>query len=710
MANLAQTQTPIGSRRRASTTRDFTLPARRQTDGPGLEVNAPIVGRNKSGAQALMEILNVANDAAGSGLEALQIAEDRKRDEQRALGSADAVSGREADPALLKVRAYANGFHKAAAQRSAVELGIKGEQAVQELLAKDPDATLEDVNEALDQVFSSVAVDEDGNPRLLGTAEATRDFATILAGTRAQLLGPAAEQIRTRQWDKDLDNRAFLLIAQGLPGVGPLPGSGKIAGPLEAAPQGEPKGTLIAPKVVPTALITGRMPVAGRVTDDFTKHLKRKSAGLDIAAPPGSPVELPASGVVRVGRDARSGNYVQVDHGNGVVSTYSHLSRVDVKSGQRVEAGTVLGGVGQTGNATGPHLHYRVKVNGKDVDPASYKFDGAPGAQDGRSPSDPNLAPADDGTRLGTIAPPKVDFESVINDPALATIPIAYRKEKMLQAIMIYADEYNRPDVLEGLWRSTRPDGTPSFSPKEIATIRDEAERLSEKGRIEAKRAERDRHEANEEKLLSEYINDREPSKAMLQDWANKGLISPEFAFSQIRHSEAEAEQAAREARAEERMARAEAEQETDSVIASMIVAREAGILTDAGYEDDRARFMRGEFGFGKRAAARFRTLQAASRRGLAVVQEQPLAKMYAADLAQIFPRTTAARGGGLLDRLGSNGDTRLHDAALAAYSRYLSEGLSPPEAHAKVFKEYRAVQQGGRSARQSRIKELQSK
>jgi murein DD-endopeptidase MepM/ murein hydrolase activator NlpD len=68
-----------------------------------------------------------------------------------------------------------------------------------------------------------------------------------------------------------------------------------------------------------------------------------------------------------------SGNAVIIDHGAGVFTSYSHLSRIDVAVGRRVEKGEVIGLIGATGRATGPHLHWGVKVNAVTVNPLSFQ-------------------------------------------------------------------------------------------------------------------------------------------------------------------------------------------------------------------------------------------------------------------------------------------------------------------------------------------------
>jgi murein DD-endopeptidase MepM/ murein hydrolase activator NlpD len=95
--------------------------------------------------------------------------------------------------------------------------------------------------------------------------------------------------------------------------------------------------------------------------------------GIDIGSSPGTPIAAPAAGkVVRAGSGPDFGRHIVIDHGNGVRSLYGHLKQLDVKAGQRVEQGQVIGLVGSSGKSTGPHLHYEVSVNGKPVDPRSF--------------------------------------------------------------------------------------------------------------------------------------------------------------------------------------------------------------------------------------------------------------------------------------------------------------------------------------------------
>jgi murein DD-endopeptidase MepM/ murein hydrolase activator NlpD len=96
----------------------------------------------------------------------------------------------------------------------------------------------------------------------------------------------------------------------------------------------------------------------------------RAHLGVDYAAPVGTPVRSVGDGVVEAaGQQGGYGNVVTVSHRNGHKTLYAHLSRIDVRVGQNVSQGQSLGGVGATGWATGPHLHFEFRVNGKHQDP-----------------------------------------------------------------------------------------------------------------------------------------------------------------------------------------------------------------------------------------------------------------------------------------------------------------------------------------------------
>ncbi len=94
--------------------------------------------------------------------------------------------------------------------------------------------------------------------------------------------------------------------------------------------------------------------------------------GVDVALPAGTPVRAPADGVVILAADhpfTLEGNLLMIDHGLGLNSAFLHLSRIDVRPGDHVRQGQVIGGVGMTGRATGPHLHWGLRWNDARLDP-----------------------------------------------------------------------------------------------------------------------------------------------------------------------------------------------------------------------------------------------------------------------------------------------------------------------------------------------------
>ncbi len=128
----------------------------------------------------------------------------------------------------------------------------------------------------------------------------------------------------------------------------------------------------------PEALVFDR-PVDGPLSSPFGLRRffngkpRRPHSGLDIAAPAGTPVRAPAAGVVtETGDYFFNGRTVFLDHGQGLVSMFCHLSRIRVRPGDVLARGQVLGEVGATGRVTGPHLHWTVSLNDARVDPALF--------------------------------------------------------------------------------------------------------------------------------------------------------------------------------------------------------------------------------------------------------------------------------------------------------------------------------------------------
>jgi len=124
-----------------------------------------------------------------------------------------------------------------------------------------------------------------------------------------------------------------------------------------------------------------RKPVIGEI--EFTSGFGVRSdpflgrpamhTGLDFRAAAGDPVRATANGkVVSSGWSGGYGRMVEVDHGNGLSTRYGHLSEINVRVGDSVRIGQVIGAVGSTGRSTGPHLHYETRIDGDAVDPQKF--------------------------------------------------------------------------------------------------------------------------------------------------------------------------------------------------------------------------------------------------------------------------------------------------------------------------------------------------
>lgn len=181
-----------------------------------------------------------------------------------------------------------------------------------------------------------------------------------LAGSKtakAQRLGVTKKQIAA-----DLAESAALAAA-----------SAEIAARIRAAAAQSPSGG-DAPAPAPAPAGGGMTwPVSAPITSPFGMRWGRMHEGLDLAASYGSPIRAAQAGtVIYCGWMSGYGNFVMIDHGNGLVTTYAHQARIAVGCNQTVSQGQTIGYVGSSGNSTGPHLHFEVRRNSSPVDPLGY--------------------------------------------------------------------------------------------------------------------------------------------------------------------------------------------------------------------------------------------------------------------------------------------------------------------------------------------------
>jgi murein DD-endopeptidase MepM/ murein hydrolase activator NlpD len=224
----------------------------------------------------------------------------------------------------------------------------------------------------------------------LGTAAATTGDANRLSGTsaasKAASAAAAAHSGTAAATDSGIEANATSPSAASDSDDMPAP-----AGPVYVAGNAETGVDLAPGKVVPTRPAMGGAPSADAarrkaralpeltvttrkpggawvnpnptavVTSCFGQRWGRLHAGVDLAAPDGTPIVAAGAGVVvRAGVAEGYGNAVLIDHGNGFLTHYGHLSKITVTVGQHVAAGQQIGNEGSTGHSTGPHLHFEV--------------------------------------------------------------------------------------------------------------------------------------------------------------------------------------------------------------------------------------------------------------------------------------------------------------------------------------------------------------
>jgi murein DD-endopeptidase MepM/ murein hydrolase activator NlpD len=705
--NLARVQEAVDARRRGSQNRDYTLPSRRETRAADLEVNAPISRPNNSGSQVLLRTLGLAEDFGQSVVGYAGRVKERRDKERAAQAAVDFQSGTKDEKLATKYQAYRESWYTEKAKASAAELDRLAAANVVELLADEDDpATLEDVSGVLNAAYSAALTGADGKLVEFETEEGRRAVADQMARTRARIMGEAVGIIRERQLRQHSELVSSNLINElqarfSAPPLTTLPGAttsgleeafdASFGKPAPAA--GEAPTLPSAAQPAAAAFVTPFRGGRFRVTDAFgaPRLGGRKHNGLDMAVPAGTVVHpiLPGGTVLEVDPVGKTeaGKFVKIDHGNGYVSSYSHLGRVNVVKGEAITGDTELGPAGSTGRSTGPHVHLVVRKNGKAVDPQ--KLFGKPAELPAGGPSGPAEQPTPP-AEAGTGRP----LEQLDVEDQLARFPDGVQKKEakasLIQAYLTVAGELRRPDLLDSLWRSKKKDGSNSFSPEEINSIREARDRMATVVRIEAERAKDERYENNLESLFDQWNDGKVPTTETLVQWGREDRLPGKTVRALIegieaddRREEAEARAEARADRAEQREADREVEAELEADTLLIAENLRLGNLDGHNSASLRKLYENGSLGQGKAALRRWKTLNLALRQGGELIADKPEAKYWAAALAA---NHKPKAGSGVAASMRGGGDRAQAEAAWAAmsqmYQDLVKSGTRPPSAY----------------------------
>lgn len=702
MAELSRNQlrNPGADRRQR---RNSLIPDRRDTDAPVRRASNDIRSGTRGdvgGAEALMQMARQINGAANSFVERGEAKYKRDESLNAIQGQQDLEAGSIDPEKLRKSFAYratvTTGQAKTALStlRSSTVDGLK--QYINNTQSTNIEEVEKDIDAFIDMKKKELIYNKDGKLNDFGSPEAARvlfdgmqkmteelktaarkDFSNALKERTKNALGESMSVDLEMGLPVNLEER----IASVPKGVDMGPGEIRdilYESALNAATAAEMNGDFDRAQQIRYELLnatrkvkkaealpalvsdgggvvagaaTGKLPVDGKVTNNFEQHKARGSMGVDIDGKIGDAVLSPASGTVsKVGYDPKSGYFVIVDHGGGVVSTYSHLNRQLVTEGQQIGAGVQIAEVGNSGRVKrgkggdGSHLHYRVKVNGKDVDPLKHTFS-APVSQT----TGPGGTPLIDAMMAST----ETEGEApVTGGPRL--VPI-------LSGTVYSLSGQQRAQVLAAI---------------EAGDVQRERE---------ADKAEQERFEQGSEEVTQMFLDGKPPSKAQLAQWSREGRIHPTYAMSMVNAIEADERYAKSEARAAQNEAEREWEIAGSTAVAYIATEWKAG-LGPRNYND----FMKelgklereGKLGPPSMRAGVVSGLDSAWRQGRTTVTKSPDYKVYAGQITQMFS------GKGIAGALGGS-DPSLKAAALTEYGVAIDQGKSPAVAFAEVKAKY---------------------
>lgn len=518
MVELSRTRARVSTQDRPVYRRDGVLPRQMGPDDSPQRRNQVDLGAARRGDGGAAEVLAIARQINGA-FESYQRLDQQKfvyDEQQNAFKAvADEQLGTVDEGLMAESEAYRAAFSLSKIETEMAEAKPRMLEATQAVIDNYEGADLSELMSAVEQTIDSelaaILTDpETGEVRDLGTAQAfaiaANRVGTLSDQTRTDARTVARKRIaengRTMELNRglaevrangtlDLSNMFTNLDTYGLgdaqkeetllqlievidrenPAQADAIASQLLGLPTTVRSIRQPGETETVRETLPP---TKRLPVQGRITAKIGDG--RNHNGVDIDGQIGDPIEAPAGGrVIEVGFNNRAGKFVRIDHGNGVVSSYSHLDASEVAEGDIVRPGQTFARVGNTGNVKpgpngdGSHLHWVVRQNGQMVDPLSFEF------------------PAYEAESTVVTAAPVVDAPEA---PKLV-IPAGFR---------LSAD---------GL--------------AQLSTMREQS---AERARILADRAEQETFQKNGEALYRDIVNGSWPSDQRLRTMAEAGQIS----------------------------------------------------------------------------------------------------------------------------------------------------------------------------------------
>nr|WP_314187430.1 M23 family metallopeptidase [uncultured Brevundimonas sp.] len=454
MADLSRQSQRRTTQDRITNNRDAILPTRREDRVDPVRINASMRDAQRgNNLDELRRFFGQAQDTAEAYFRN-NIAQTAKRAEgEFAQGTTDALAGVEMDPAKAQATAYQRAYYSVTASNRQTKFETETAQGLDDLIQNG--ATVEDIETYMNErssafigevsdLFESPEVrlqvgqrmqrwSNDLNARASGVLQERTDRellemttgevqAALGRGEGIDLLG-TVDRLKQAGLDgvavqDEVVNAVVAYATQtgDLTGLYSLLDARRpedVAAEIEEARatansaviEGQPLPSVVAePAPAPAApapASTYIMPLVGRVTSGMgarrapLRGASTDHGGIDIAVPVGTPVVAPADGVVEfAGPRGKGGNTVLIRHADGRVTGYAHLDSINVRAGDRVTQGTAFAASGNTGNSTGPHLHFSARdAQGRRIDPRSIV--GQPAQTAAADPAAPAVEVAD---------------------------------------------------------------------------------------------------------------------------------------------------------------------------------------------------------------------------------------------------------------------------------------------------------------------------